>query len=326
MSTTDKISILGYGQSDCGKSTQVRYIAEYIWKKYQKRTRLIALDRGSLWAPCQDLVDEGIVIPCEFPTDYVYNPFAIMRKFRRGEWPEGDRINAPTSVSDKGTIRYRTNTKWLPWTQKETEEIGFVAVDSLTTFATAFMSDAKQKNLRIGTKQKDDELPPQPREEDGETAGTNTISHYGDAHTELLDAIQAFQALPVPLLYFTALEGKGEDDDTGLKKTVLGPDTVGKAITGKLPSRVSACFHLTSEGTGAKKKVKAWYTKHDSDIPRLQWPAKVPFLPHQLPELWKKWPDGFITLSLDKGIREFLEFRDELLKKGEKDGKTQQPD
>ena len=305
---TNKISLMMYGASDSGKSTQARYIAEHVYNTTGKRTRLIALDRGSLWSPCADLVDKGIVIPLEFPTSYEFNPMAIMRKLRRGEFPEGGVISAPTSSqvrkpNGEMETKYMTNTKWLPWTAQTTEEIGAIVVDSLTTFATAYMSDTKQKNIRAGS-----DASSAPRMEEGEQMGTNTMSHYGDAHTEILDALQAFQSLPVGVTMFTALEGLGADDDTGVKRPALGPETVGKAINGKLPSRVNHCFHLVAEGAGAKKIVKAWYCKHPSELPKLEWPSKVTLPPAKLKEFWAKYPLGFIPLSLDKGIGEFLQF------------------
>jgi hypothetical protein len=293
-----------YGASDSGKSTQASYIAEYIHRVYGKKTRLIALDRGSLWAPSQEQVAKGITIPLEVPTSHEFNPFAIMRKLRRGEWPEGGKINMPTRVEDKSGVCYVTNTKWLPWTEKETEEIGAIIVDSLTSFATTFMSDVKQKNQRSG------DPASQPRTEDGEQMGTNTQSHYGDCHTEVLDLLQSFQSLPVHVTMFTALEGKGEDDDSGIKRTALGPETVGKAINGKLPSRVNHCFHLQAVGAGKSKVVKAWYNRHPSDIPKVDWPSKTTLPPARLKELWARWPNGYIPLSLENGIGEFLEFLD----------------
>jgi energy-coupling factor transporter ATP-binding protein EcfA2 len=306
---TNKFSILCYGASGSGKSTQARYVAEFVWREYKKKTRLIALDRGSLWSPCQDLVDQGTIIPLEFPTSFEYNPFAIMRKLRRGEWPKDGFINKPTAVEEKNAkgeivkISYKMNTTWLPWAQKETDEIGAIVVDSITSFATSFMSDVKQKNQRIGNSDS------APRVEDGEQMGTNTQAHYGDAHTEVLDALQAYQALPVYITLFTALEGLGETDVSGVKRPQLGPETVGKAITGIIPNRVNYCFHLVTEGVGNKKIIKAWCDKHPSELgERLMWPAKVSLPPADLKEFWSKFPNGYVPLSLEKGIGEFLEF------------------
>lgn len=309
-----KTSILCYAKSDCGKSTQFRYLAEYIWKKHKRKSRLIALDRGSLWGPSQDLVDEGIVVPIEFQTASEFNPMAIMRKLRRGEVPRGGIINMPTRVQSNGKVQYKSNTEWLSWDQQPEEDRPMlIGVDSITSFATSFMSDAKQKNIRMGN-----ESGAAPREEEGEISGTNTQTHYGDAHLEVLDMINAIQALPIEIAYFTALEDAGTDDSSGTKKIALGPATVGKAIVSVIPQRVQNCFHLQSEGVAAAKKVQAWYSNHPSDMPTLQWPSKIGLLPHELPEFWKAYPKGFIPLSLDKGIAEFLEWRDAVREKKEK--------
>jgi len=311
MAIANKTSILCYGRSGVGKSTQARYIAEYIHRTTGKKTRLIALDRGSLWAPCQDLVDEGIVIPLEFPTASEFNPMATMRKLRRGEWPENGVINRPTAVESKGPrgveIKYKTNTKWIPWSEQDTAEIGAIVVDSLTSYALTLMSDSKQKNIRIGQ-----DATNQPRTEDGETAGTNTQSHYGDAHTEVLDAMNAFQALPVEIVMFTALEGLGTDDDGPMKRPALGPQTVGKAINAVVPTRVQNSFHFTTEGEGAKRQIRAWYSDHPSELPKMLWPAKVGLLVTEIREFQRKYPNGYIPITLEKGIGEFLEFRDSM--------------
>ena len=298
----NKISIMCYGASDSGKSTQARYIAEFVHKVYGKKTRLIALDRGSLWSPSQDLVDAGIIVPLEFPTSHEFNPFAIMRKLRRGEWPSEGKINRPTAKVSNGVTQYISNTQWRPWSAEDEKEIGAIVIDSLSSYATAFMSDVKQKNQRSG------DPAAAPRLEDGEQMGTNTMNHYADCHMEILDLLQSFQSLPVHITLFTALEGKGEDDDSGIKRTALGPETIGKAINGKLPSRVNHCFHLVAEGTGSAKKVKAWYNRHPSEIPKIDWPAKVTMPPMELKRVWAKWPNGYIPLTLEKGIGEFLEF------------------
>lgn len=219
----------------------------------------------------------------------------------------------PSRVQQNGKVQYKPNTIWTPWTDETTKKIGAIVVDSITSFATSFMSDAKQKNIRMGN-----ESGAAPREEEGEVSGTNTQTHYGDAHLEVLDMMNAIQSLPIEIAYFTALEDTGTDDSGGSKRTILGPATVGKAIVGVIPQRVQNNFHLSADGIGAAKKISAWYSAHPSDIPSLQWPSKVGLLPHELPEFWKTFPKGFIPLSLTKGIAEFLEWRDSIRTKKEK--------
>lgn len=314
MISPQKTSLLVYGKSGSGKTSQAGYIADYVRTKTGKKTRFISIDTGSRWAPLQSLVDDGTVIPVIFPTSYEYNPYAVMRKLRKGMWPKDGIINMPTEVKNGTEIRYQTNTAWLPWGAEEDREIGAIVVDSITSFATSFMSDAKQKNVRMGS-----EGAGQARREDGELLGSNTQSHYSDAHTETLDLITSFQTLMPDIYLFTALEDIGTDDSGGSKRTALGPATVGKAIVTVVPSRVQNSFHLAADGVGNKRKINAWYQDHDSDIPSLKWPAKVTLQPHELPDFWNKFKEGYIPLSLTKGIAEFLEFRDSLReKKGSK--------
>ena len=42
---SDKTSLLFYSKSGNGKSTQARYLAEYLWKKHKKKLRFIAADQ-----------------------------------------------------------------------------------------------------------------------------------------------------------------------------------------------------------------------------------------------------------------------------------------
>ena len=49
-----KLSLLAYGASGVGKTTQFRYFSKYVWDKYQLKSRFICLDGGSLWECVQD--------------------------------------------------------------------------------------------------------------------------------------------------------------------------------------------------------------------------------------------------------------------------------
>lgn len=297
----EKTSMLFYGKSGVGKSTQAKYIATHIYEKYGKKTRYIALDTGSLWKPVESLIAKGIVEPLLVPTAPEFNPMATMRKIRRGEFPKGGVIQASEKVGD----RYRNPNIWEPWTDKQTNEIGAYFVDSISEYGNALMYDSRAKNLRAGG-----DPTSQPRVEDGEQSGTNTQSHYGDAQGEVCAGMTSFFMLPIHVAAFTALEDMGTDDDSGISKPALGPMLPGKKAITKIPARVLNNFHLTSAGVGEQKIVKAWYDDHDSEIAKLKWPAKVGLEDDVLPEFWKKFPGGFMQLKLGQGIGEFLEFLD----------------
>jgi hypothetical protein len=307
--TIRKLSALCYGDSGTGKSTQARYFAKYTYEKHGLRTRALILDTGSGSAHLDDYVDAGFVDVVMVPLAPEYNPFAIMRKLGRGEWPVGGVINKPTETKDStGKKVFRTNTVWEPWGDKQTQTIGLIVLDSLTAYSTAYMYDAAVKNIRKGSEAGSDA-----RSEDGEQYGSNTQSHYGDVQNECKALINSLVSLPNPFVYITALGDAGTEDVSGTKRPVLGPQVAGKAAIGEIPKLVTNCFHLTADGNGPARTVKAWYEDHpDSVIKTNNWRAKASsIVVEDRPEFMKKYPLGYIPLSMEKGIREFLEVKDQ---------------
>lgn len=297
-------SILAYGRTGTTKTSQIRYLAEYVYEKTGKKTRMITSDTGSLWSPVEDLVDAGLIVPLLFPIDPEYNPQSTMRKLRKGMWPKADALKPSVKVNNG----WRSQNEWTVWGEKESKEIGAYAVESLTSYGSGILRDLREKNIVIGGASV-----PGFRTEDEETFASNTMQHYGMGQGEILDMLQSFVALPIEMVYFTALEGAGEDDDGPSKRTVLGPKSVGKAITEVIPQRVGDCLHLVDFVDGDKREIRAYLRNHpDAQVARMNWPAKVRMLntPKVLAEFNKKFPQGYMTLSIEKGIRELLEFKD----------------
>lgn len=303
-----KLSLLCYGDSGVGKSTQARYFAKYVHDRFGLRTRAMILDTGSGSAHLDDYVADGFVDVVMVPLAPEYNPFAVMRKLGRGEWPQGGLIAKPSEVNVAGKKAFKTNTVWVPWGEEQTKTIGLIVLDSLTAYSTAYMYDAAVKNIRKGA-----EAGSEARTEDGEQYGSNTISHYGDVQNECKALLNALVSLPNPFLYVTALGDAGTEDVSGVKRPVLGPQLAGKAATGEVPKLVTNCFHLTAEGGGVGRVVKAWYEDHPDLVMKTNnWRAKASsVLVEDRAAFIKKYPGGFIPLSMEKGIREFLELKDE---------------
>lgn len=297
-----------YGASGVGKTSQFRYLAKYVHDTLGLRSRFICTDGGSLWECVQDYIEEGFVDALLVPSNPQYNPYAVMRKLGRGEWPVDGIVNMPKPVKMGAETRWQSNTVWKPWGPDETKTIGLIGTDSLTGYSSAYMYDAAVKNIRRGN-----ESGAGVRDEEGEQYGSNTQSHYGDAQNEVKNYINSIVALPCPFSYFTALEDGGTENTTGIKRPVYGPQIAGSAATGELPKLVTNCFHLVAEGVGADRKVKAYYDEHpDPSLPPNQkWKAKASsILPEQRLEFVKRFPGGFIPLSLTSGIRDFLDFKD----------------
>lgn len=310
-----KMSIMTYGASGVGKTTQFRYFSRYLFDTYGLRSRFICYDGGSLWECVQDYVDEGFVDVIQVPNAPEFNPFAVTRKLARGEWPtEGKdgvfRVNMPTPVKQGAETRWKSNTQWRAWNAEDTATLGLIGTDSVTGCSSAFMFDAAVKNVRRGS-----EAGGGVRDEEGEQYGSNTQSHYGDAQNEIKNYINSIVALPCPFSYFTALEDGGTENTTGVKRPVYGPQIAGSAATGELPKLVTNCFHLVAEGIGASRVVKAYYEEHEDPTlpPKMKWKAKASsILPEQRLEFVKRYPGGFLPLSLTDGIREFLVAKDQM--------------
>ena len=305
-----KLSLMAYGSSGVGKTTQFRYLARYVHEKLGMRSRFICTDGGSLWECVQDYIDAGFVDALLVPSSPQYNPYAVMRKLGKGMWPKGSVINLPTAVRSGSEVKYQTNTVWEPWGEEQTKTIGLIGTDSLTGYSSAYMYDAAVKNIRRGS-----EAGGGVRDEEGEQYGSNTQSHYGDAQNEVKNYINSIVALPAPYAYFTALEDGGTENTTGSKVSVFGPQIAGSAATGELPKLVTNCFHIVADGVGEKRVVRAFYEEHPDPTlpPGKKWKAKASsILPEQRLEFVRKYPDGAIRLTLENGLREFLTVKDEL--------------
>lgn len=294
------LSILNYGATRTGKTYQAKFIADYVWKKYRKKTRFITTDTGSLWEPIQSRVDAGIVKPLFVPTDPSYNSIAIFRKLRRGEWlknydPSGFCLK-PNGKND-----------WVPWDrQEEAKEIGAYVFESLSTIGTGTMRDLAEKNVTVG-----DKSVPGLRTEDGETFANNTENHYGMILSEIPEFLNALTAMPVEVVYVTALDEVIEPKDTEFVKVYkLGPQLPGRKLINVVPSRVNMCLHSMVVPGAAGNELRCYLKPHPwSVLNKYQWPAGLRM---EGADADKKWPDGFITLTREKGIGEILEFRDKV--------------
>ena len=173
------------------------------------------------------------------------------------------------------------------------------------------LRDLAEKNVSVGSGSV-----PGLRTEEGETFASNTMQHYGMGQSEVLEMLNAFISLPVELVYFTALEGMGEDDDGPAKRAVLGPKSLGKAITEVIPQRVGDCLHLVDAiDDKGKREIRCYLVSHpDAQVAKMLWPAKVRLLntPQVHTAFNKKYPSGYMTLSIENGIRELIEFKDEM--------------
>jgi hypothetical protein len=227
MSTPNKRTILLYGRTRSGKSTQIGQLAEYVKKTEGKLTRIYTADRGGI-DPIKPYVDLGII-----------------EVVAQGDTPIWIFLNKAV----RGYVR-DANGKWVPG---KNENLGLVAFESMTAFADALMADMAMKaaaGVSIGGGANVSFV----AQGDGESvkvSGSN-MAMYGVAQTRITEEVWESQKLPVSYILWTASVSK--DDDNASSNKVLGPAVCGKALTSEIPRWFQLTFRIDCLPAGAGRQ------------------------------------------------------------------------
>jgi hypothetical protein len=239
---------------------------------------------------------------------YLPNPFPVLIKLGEGYWPASE---------ESGKLRMRAPGSGLK--SADGREIGQYAVEGLTTLSNLVMRD----HIRNQTKLKDVSGGVFTRTIDVEDANgksqTETLS-FGLADRShfmqvqdfmLLDIVPRFGRLAVERVIWTAHEAKGDDDVTGVKNSVFGPATIGKATVGKTAMKFGDTFHL-AKIMEPKKPLsrRAYYEDHpDENFPKMPWPAKLSLPLSEVGKMRVRFPGGYVPLELTGGLDLFFDFK-----------------
>lgn len=235
-----KTTVLMYGRTRAGKSTQIGELAEFVKKTSGKRTRLYTADRGGV-APIQPYVDLGVIDVVE----------------------QGDTdIWIFLNKAVRGFVRDSAG-KWVPG---KNDEIGLFAFESLTAFADALMASMAKKageNVNIGGGANISFQV----SGDGESlkvSGSN-MAHYGVCQTRITEEVWESQKLPGEFILWTASVSK--DDDSASSGKVLGPAVAGKALTSEVPRWFNLTFRLDAlPAQGGKPERHLLYLGNHVDL------------------------------------------------------------
>lgn len=214
-----KQTILLYGRTRAGKSTQIGELAEHVFKTTGKITRLYSCDRGGIDSVLP-YVDLGIIQPVLQESS---SPWIFLNKAVRGY------------------IRDKTG-KWVLDTEANAN-VGFYAFESMTAFADALMTDLALKaaeNVNIGggasvsfsVTDGADSL----------KVSGNNMSHYNVVQMRITDEVWTSQGLDADYIMWTASVSK--DDDTTSTQKVLGPEVAGKKLTAEVPRWFQLSFRI----------------------------------------------------------------------------------
>ena len=224
-----KRTILMYGRTRSGKTSQIAELAEHIKVTTGKNSLVYSIDAGGT-GPLEPVIDLGIV---ELITQGETNPWMFLSKVSRGQIRGADG-------------------KWIP---ADLTKYGMIAVESLTGFGDAIMIDMATQagnGVNIGG-QANVSFKVQ---SDGETLniGGSNMAHYNVSQTRILDEFLRSQKLNVPYVLWTAAASKEEDGNFGGK--IIGPAGPGKALTAELPRHCDLCFRIDCTPSKAGQEEK----------------------------------------------------------------------
>lgn len=217
-----------YGASGTRKTTQIGLIAEYVWEKYHKRTRMITLDGGG-YDPLLSLVEAGIIVPWVLIGRKKLTTNVIDLAMQ-GYWP----VDPDDPVSP---LRSPTPATW--------EEFGYYAIEGVTSIGDSIMRLLK-RDKAILSQEPSYTYTEEAIEVDGKkmtigySGGNQT--YYGYTQDQLYDMVMKTHVLPCEKVTWSGLEGKGEEE--GTRAPIYGPAIVGRKSTGKATQWFGNSLHI----------------------------------------------------------------------------------
>jgi len=237
--------MLAYGQGGMGKSTLGAQFAAYVWKKFKKKTRIVNADGGGTVNAYGPLIEAGVAQIWNVDLWDEKSTFLTLDQASKGWWPED--INEPNSPlvapysgwkecpsckadvgatgfnlpksckSCKGVLAAGTFCRTRFDVTESFSQIGFYSFEGFTAFGDILMRRLRSVNPEGGRSIIDQ----------GYKISAAGQQHYGDAQTYLAQYVANSKTIPVELVYWTALENRGEEDG----KQVYGPKGPGQALT-----------------------------------------------------------------------------------------------
>lgn len=213
-------TILIYGPSGSGKTTQIGRLVEEVYIKTGKTSRIYTSDFGGTdtLAPYQELGFLDIIeIGSTDPWIFLNRAVEGYVRDAQGKWTLDKNKNEQMGVVGFESAHGIAQLLKLDMEQKAAKGIS-VGGDTNTSFDVGEGDD----KLKIGT--------------------TKGFQKFAIPQTEVLKGIYKSFRLPAEYIIWTAGISKDEDDVTISK--IVGPDVIGKALTGVLPKDFNYTFRI----------------------------------------------------------------------------------
>lgn len=220
---------LFYGPSGEGKSSAILALAKQIYKEKKQRTRVYIGDGSGSTYYDSGLVDAGIIEVFDFTGRP--QPFDTSSKICRLYFPdESGKLAAPKpgDVESLGLVVYEGASVMGKYLMGSTE--GGLAYRS-------------SKGEKIGQDS------PIAIKDGDTTVGGNPMAHYNVAQNEMIANFEKSKAFPRWVIW-TAHEKEAESQG----EKIIGPEVVGKAMTGSVSRMFGNTLHFTTVVKKEKKK------------------------------------------------------------------------
>ena len=299
-----------YGNSGDSKTTQLYFVAKWLWETLQLRSRLISFDgkfdQFTLGHP--SLLEQGAVeVFNMMEPSHSHIALASVRKLSEGYWPRKKKGGGEHFRADEDCLT------------KDWDKIGAYLIDGISGWADIWLGHVADQ--AIGFKASWN------YEEEGYEFHGSQDGHYLTVQKEMVKTIkQNFNQLPCKYVMYTALVEKGIENYRRKRvkrndanapaepnvTTLYGPKGAGQAQTSFIPGWFSDCFHIARLHTKNGEDRVAWYDTHTDETTDVPYLARIDVLPNQMVNIKEKWKYGCVLLTLEEGIDKFYRFIEEV--------------
>jgi hypothetical protein len=246
-----------YGGPGTAKSESCARLIEHVYKTTGQVARVVVGDGSAL--TYEHLVEAGIAEICDFGTRPW--PQDTLQKLSSGYWPNpntGELVPLGFQIVDQNQVIW----------QNDLTNVGVYIFEGMSV-AGAYIMGNVQGGLaeRSGRGEKigqdspirivEGEVDPKTGKVTsgpGTSFGGNPPSHYNVAQRTILECLQRSKALPVDYCLWTAHEADNNPEKDLNKESLVGPEVVGKALTGSIQRNFNNTLHCVVASRKAKAK------------------------------------------------------------------------
>lgn len=240
-----KRNSLIYGAGGAGKSTLAAQEAEWIWKNFKKRTRVVNADPGGTASAFAHLIEAGIADLWDIDTWDNASIFSTLDQATKGWWPQD--LTVPNTILAPPVKEWRPCPKCgkdsggtafgmvkncrecgtifamgqiLPLKREPLngmENVGLYVFEGMSAFGGIMLRALRNADTKGANTIKEQEF----------TVASPGQAHYLMAQSYLAQFIANSRKIPVDYIVWTALEYRGDDEG----KPVYGPAGPGRALT-----------------------------------------------------------------------------------------------